>query len=207
MAIWSRAKFNRLSKGFVGRRKNCFVVQCRAVFKSLQYQYIWRRLRRRVVKVNNIKAINAAAREHGFSYNKFIFGLNRSNILLDRKILADLAKNEPFSFKAVFDEVSSKVKLPTRRPDEVSFEEALQKGLLYHGEYIQKDTRHRIARPFYPKEGEPDYFGTTREDFPYFYKEQDAEYFRKYAINEKIEKKLPAEYYDDLPDVEDDNRL
>jgi len=205
MAIWSRHKVNKLSKGFLWRRKNCFVVQIRAVYKSLQYQYIWRKLKRRIYKQENIKSLNAAVREHGVCYSKFIYCLNRSNINLDRKILADLAQNEPYSFKAVFDEVTSQVKpLQHRKPDEVTFQEALSRGLIYPGPYVHKDSRDIHARYIMPKEGEHDYFGTGRSDYPYFWKDELNNY-RKSFLKTKLEKKLPMDYYDDIPEVEEDD--
>ena len=54
-----------------------------------------------------IQSINAGVREHGIPYSRFVYALNNSNVSLNRKILADLAQNEPYSFKAVFDEVQS----------------------------------------------------------------------------------------------------
>ncbi len=56
-----------------------------------------------------IHSINAAVREHGFNYSRFQFGLTRSNIELDRKILSDLAVSEPFSFKSVVDEIDKQM--------------------------------------------------------------------------------------------------
>ena len=58
-----------------------------------------------------ISSINAAVKVHGINYSKFLYGVTRSNIALDRKIMADLAVNEPLSFRAVMNEVTSQVKL------------------------------------------------------------------------------------------------
>ena len=206
MAVWSREKFARLSKGFLGRRKNCFVVQVRAVFKSLQYQYIWRRLRRRVVKTNYIRKINAGARDLDVSYSRLIYGLNRSNIILDRKILADLSKNEPFSFKAVVDEIKSQVKLPTLNKSEILYQDALSQGLLYVGEYKNIDNRDIAARFSLPNKGEKDPFGTTRSDYPYFFKEEAEKHAKKFP-SLKSQKKLPGDYYDELPELDDDDEF
>lgn len=200
MALWSRHKFNQLSKGFLWRRKNCFTVQVRAVFKSLQYQYISRRLRRRVVKADNIRSLNAASRESGMSYSKFIFGLNRSNINLDRKILSELAQNEPYSFRAVINEISSQVRIPLYAKKHPSYEEALSKGLLYHGEYVHKENRDKQARFFKTSN---DAFGESRYDFPHFMKDEIKKYEKQY-ITTKNEKKLSPDFYDDMPDAEED---
>lgn len=106
MANWSRKKVFRLAKGFTGRSNNCFGLALRRVFKKLQYAYRDRKVKKRLVRRNWIHTINAAVREHGVSYSRFICGLNRSNIQVDRKILSELAINEPFSFKAVVQEVN-----------------------------------------------------------------------------------------------------
>ena len=78
-----------------------------AVFRKLCFQYIGRKQKKRTVRQQWIEKIDAAAREHTFTYNDLICGLNRSNMILDRKILAELAEWEPYSFKAVLDEVNA----------------------------------------------------------------------------------------------------
>ena len=105
MGNFSRAKVLKLAKGFKGRANNCYSIAIRRVHKSLQYQYIHRRLKKRNMRKQWIETINAGVQEHGISYSKFIMCLNRSNLCLDRKVLADLAENEPYSFKAIVDEV------------------------------------------------------------------------------------------------------
>ena len=109
MANFSRRKVFRLAKGFTGRSNNCFGLALRRVHKSLQYAYRDRKVKKRRTRRAWIHTINAAVREHGISYSRFQFGLTRSNIQLDRKILSDLAVNEPFSFKAVIEEVHKQV--------------------------------------------------------------------------------------------------
>ncbi len=111
MANWSRAKVFRLAKGFTGRSKNCFGLALRKVFKKLTYAYRDRKVKKRLMRRNWIHSINAAAREHGVSYSRLQCGLTRSNIEVDRKILADLAVHEPFSFKAVVEEVNKQTDL------------------------------------------------------------------------------------------------
>ena len=87
----SKAKFLQLAKGFNDRQKNCPRVMIPRVHRKLQYQYIGRKQKRRVIRQDWIKSITAATQEHGVYYNEFIWGLNRSNVKLDRKILCDLA--------------------------------------------------------------------------------------------------------------------
>lgn len=111
MANFSRKKVFRLAKGFTGRSKNCFGLALRKVHRALQYAYRDRKVKKRIVRRQWIHSINAAVREHGISYSRFQFGLTRSNIQLDRKILSDLAITEPYSFKAVVDEVNKQVDL------------------------------------------------------------------------------------------------
>jgi large subunit ribosomal protein L20 len=106
MANWSRKKVFALAKGYRGRSKNCFGIAVRKVHKAMQYAYRDRRVRRRNYRRDWISTINAATREHGLAYSRFANALvKKSNIDLDRKILANLALNEPYSFKSIVDEV------------------------------------------------------------------------------------------------------
>ena len=77
-------------------------------------------------------AINAGTREHGVRYNQFIYCLNRSNIQLDRNMLSDLAKNEPYSFKAVMDEVVTQVDPAILKEEkaEMTYQEAMDQGYI-----------------------------------------------------------------------------
>ena len=88
-----------LAKGFRGRRKNVFRIAKQAVMKAGQYAYRDRRTRKRVFRQLWIARINAAVREEGMTYSKFINKLSEKKIDLNRKVLADLAMNEPESFK------------------------------------------------------------------------------------------------------------
>lgn len=206
MALWSRYKVRRLSKGYFGRSKNCFRIAIRRVFKALQYKYFDRRVRRRTVRKNWILSLNAGVRDHGINYSRFIYGLNRSNILLDRKILADLAQNEPYSFKAVVDEIKEQVELPLhKKEEEMSYKEALEKKFLYHGEYIHKDTsdiEFKFAALDNPHA--PDWFGLNREDFPSFYKKVIKDE-KNEQIPLPVMKKMPFTAYDDIPSDPDDD--
>ncbi len=103
-------KVIKQAKGYRGRRKNTFKVAKQAVEKSLQYAYRDRRAKKRDFRSLWTQRINAGAREHGISYSVFISGLKKLNISLDRKILADLAMNEPSSFKHLAEQVQSVAK-------------------------------------------------------------------------------------------------
>ena len=89
------------AKGYYGRRKNTFRTAQQAVEKAGQYAYRDRRVKKRNFRSLWIQRINAGARELGLTYGRLINGLNVAGITVDRKILADLAMNEPESFKAL----------------------------------------------------------------------------------------------------------
>lgn len=106
MANWNRKKVLRLAKGFKGRGKNCFGIALRKVHRAAVYAYRDRKVKKRTMRRQWIGVINAAVREHGLNYSLFANALaKKSNVHLDRKILSNLAINEPYSFKAVMDEV------------------------------------------------------------------------------------------------------
>jgi large subunit ribosomal protein L20 len=85
-------------EGFFGGRKNRYRQAFRVLWKSWQYAYAGRKLRKRDFRSLWIQRINAACREHGISYSRFIAALNAREIELDRKVLADLAVNDPAAF-------------------------------------------------------------------------------------------------------------
>lgn len=89
------------AKGFVGDRKNHLRLTQEAVMRALAYNYRHRKLRKRDFRSLWIQRIGAAAKIHGISYSKFIFGLKKARCELDRKVLADLAIRDPSSFAAV----------------------------------------------------------------------------------------------------------
>ena len=108
-AVPSRKRRNRVlkqAKGFYGRRKNNITTANAAVDKSLQYNYIGRKLKKRNFRALWIQRINAAVREHGLTYSRFIAGLAGAGIVIDRKVLSDLAIHEPAAFKALVDQAS-----------------------------------------------------------------------------------------------------
>ncbi|GAB4395769.1 MAG: 50S ribosomal protein L20 [Microscillaceae bacterium] len=100
-----RKKFMKLAKGFFGRRKNVWTVAKNAVDKALGYAYRDRRQKKRNIRRLWITRINAGVRPFGLSYSVFIDKLNKANIALNRKVLADLAMNHPEAFKAVVEKV------------------------------------------------------------------------------------------------------
>ena len=100
-------KILKLAKGYRGRSKNCYRVALRRVEKALQYAYRDRRTRKREFRGLWIQRINAGVREHGLTYSKFMNGLKKSGIEVDRKILADLAVREPAAFKNLVDQAGA----------------------------------------------------------------------------------------------------
>lgn len=94
-------KVIKAAKGYYGRRKNTFRVANQAVEKAGQYAYRDRRVKKRNFRSLWIQRINAGVREHGLTYGRFINGLGRAGIEVDRKVLADLAVHEPEAFKAL----------------------------------------------------------------------------------------------------------
>ena len=94
-------KVLKSAKGFYGRRKNTIRTAKQAVEKSLQYAYRDRKNRKRNFRALWIQRINAAAREHGLTYGRFIDGLNKAGIEIDRKVLSDMAIHEPQAFAAL----------------------------------------------------------------------------------------------------------
>ncbi len=94
-------KVLKAAKGFYGRRKNTIRIAKQAVEKSLQYAYRDRKARKRNFRALWVQRINAAVREHGLTYGRFIDGLNKAGIEVDRKVLSDLAIHEPAAFAAL----------------------------------------------------------------------------------------------------------
>ena len=93
-AVASRARRKRIlkqAKGFYGKRKNVYTVAKNIVEKGMTYSYVGRKLKKREYRQLWIARINAAAREHGMSYSVFMNGLKKAEILVDRKVLADIA--------------------------------------------------------------------------------------------------------------------
>lgn len=100
-----RKRILKQAKGFYGKRKNVYTVAKNVVEKGMTYSYVGRKLKKREYRALWIARINAAVREEGLTYSQFINKLKVKNIDLDRKILADLAMNEPSSFKKLVESV------------------------------------------------------------------------------------------------------
>ena len=107
-AVASRArrkKVLKLAKGNFGSRGNVWTVAKNSVEKGLQYAYAHRQLKKRTFRSLWIMRINAAVRAQGMTYSQFIGKLNAKGIVLNRKVLADLAMNEPKAFEAIVNAV------------------------------------------------------------------------------------------------------
>ena len=96
-----------LAKGYRGRSKTCYRIALERVEKGLQYAYRDRRTRKRDFRALWIQRINAGVRAHGLTYSKFINGLTKAGIDIDRKVLSDLAIHEPAAFKGIVDQAQS----------------------------------------------------------------------------------------------------
>lgn len=94
-------KIIKMAKGYRGRSKNCFRIALQRVEKALQYAYRDRRNKKRDFRGLWIQRINAGARELGMTYSSFINGLTKAGIQVDRKVMADMAMNQPEAFKAL----------------------------------------------------------------------------------------------------------
>ena len=100
-----RKKIIKQAKGYFGRRKNVWTVAKNAVEKAMLYAYRDRRTKKRNFRSLWITRINAGARQHGMSYSQFMGKVKSNNIELNRKVLADLAMNNPEAFKAVVEKI------------------------------------------------------------------------------------------------------
>lgn len=103
-----KRKLFKLAKGFVGRKRNVLRTTIEAVHHALAYSYRDRRVRRREFRSLWIARVNAAVREHGLSYSRFLHGLKQANIALDRKVLSHLAIDDPRGFAQLVEFVKSR---------------------------------------------------------------------------------------------------
>ena len=94
-------KILKKAKGYYGRRKNTIRIAKQAVEKANQYSYRDRKRRKRTFRALWIQRLNAAVRPFGLSYSRFIDGLAKAGLLVDRKVLSDLAIREPAAFQAI----------------------------------------------------------------------------------------------------------
>ena len=100
-----RKKILKAAKGYFGRRKNVHTVAKNAVEKGMLYAYRDRKNKKRTFRALWIQRINAGARLYGMSYSQFMGKIHANKIILNRKVLADLAMNQPEAFKAIVDKI------------------------------------------------------------------------------------------------------
>ena len=100
-----RKKIIKAAKGYFGRRKNVHTIAKNAVEKAMQYAYRDRKNKKRTFRALWIQRINAGTRQYGLSYSQFMGKIHANKIELNRKVLADLAMNNPEAFKAIVDKV------------------------------------------------------------------------------------------------------
>ena len=102
--VTSHAKHKKVltaAKGYYGRRKNTIRIAKQAVEKAMQYAYRDRKNRKRSFRSLWIQRLNAASREHGLTYSRLIDGLAKAGVEIDRKVLSDIAIQEPAAFAAI----------------------------------------------------------------------------------------------------------
>ena len=104
-AVKKRRKILKSAKGYFGAKSKLYRVARQAVMKSQNYAYVGRKLKKRDFRSLWITRINAAARLNGLNYSKFMSGLKKNGIDLNRKVLADLAVNDPSAFTALCEKI------------------------------------------------------------------------------------------------------
>ncbi len=107
-----KKKILKLAKGFRGQRKNVYRRAKEYVFRALQYQYRDRRQRKRQFRRLWIARINAGVRAHGLSYSKFMHGLSKAGINLNRKVLAEMAIRDPEGFSKIVEKAKEALAQP-----------------------------------------------------------------------------------------------
>ncbi len=108
--VTSHAKHKKVfkaAKGFYGRRKNTIRTAKAAVDRSMQYATRDRKVKKRTIRALWIQRLNAAVREHGMVYSRFIDGLNKAGVEVDRKVLSDIAIHEPAAFAALVEKAKA----------------------------------------------------------------------------------------------------
>ena len=106
-----RKKLLKLAKGYWGKRKNVLTIAKHSIDKGLQYAYRDRKTKKRNFRSLWITRINAASRANGMTYNRFIQGLKGAGIEVDRRVLSDLATNDPAAFTALVEVARKNVKV------------------------------------------------------------------------------------------------
>jgi large subunit ribosomal protein L20 len=108
--VTSHAKHKKVlkaAKGFYGRRKNTIRTAKAAVDRAMQYAYRDRKNKKRTIRALWIQRINAAVREYGLTYSRFIDGLGKAGVEIDRKVLSDIAIREPEAFKTIVEKAKA----------------------------------------------------------------------------------------------------
>src|SRR5690242_17348252 len=108
--VTSHAKHKKVlnaAKGYRGRRKNTIRIAKQAVEAANQYAYIDRKKKKRTFRALWIQRINAGVRQFGLTYSRFISGLEKAGVAIDRKVLSDLAVREPAAFQAIVEKVKT----------------------------------------------------------------------------------------------------
>ena len=108
--VTTRAKHKRIldnAKGYYGRRKNTIRIAKQAVEKANQYAFRDRKRRKRTFRALWIQRLNAAVRPFGLNYSRFIAGLAKAGVTVDRKVLSDLAIREPAAFQAIVEKAKA----------------------------------------------------------------------------------------------------
>ena len=134
-----RRKLLGLAKGYYANKSKLYRAAKESVDTALKYAFVGRRRKKRDFRRLWVVRINAAAREHGLTYGQLIAGLKAAGVTLDRKMLADLAVNEPASFASLARQAKDARPLPTRRP--VTAEKAARPA---------KAEKPRAAKPVQP---------------------------------------------------------
>ena len=100
-------KIFKAAKGYYGRRKNTIRIAKQAVEKANQYAYRDRKRRKRTFRALWVQRLNAAVRPFGLTYSRFIDGLGKAGVAVDRKVLSDLAIHEPAAFQAIVEKAKA----------------------------------------------------------------------------------------------------
>ena len=111
--VTSHAKHKKVfkaTKGHYGRRRNTIRIAKQSMEKAMQYAYRDRKNRKREFRALWIQRINAAVREHGMTYGRFIDGLNKAGIAIDRKVLADIAVKDAAGFKTLCEQAAAQLR-------------------------------------------------------------------------------------------------
>ena len=145
MVSWSKAKYRALAKGYHGVHKNCIRAIVPRLEKDMHNAYKNRQKRPSIFRNMWISTLSPAIQEHKINYNQFICSLNKSNMVLNRKVLANMAINEPYSFKAIVDEIIIQGEIKKKdwvndnKEERMTYSEALAKKYLVKGDVIPEE--------------------------------------------------------------------